>query len=33
MFEVWDRMRFEEYERTRGDSLPSLFSKLATYGV
>jgi transcriptional regulator MraZ len=33
MFEVWDRMRFEEYERTRSDSLPSLFSKLATYGV
>lgn len=33
MFEVWDRQRFEEYERTQGDSLPSLFEKLAAYGV
>jgi len=33
-FEVWDRARFEEYERTQGDSLPALFEKLsAEYGV
>ena len=33
MFEVWDRPRFEEYERTQGDSLPTLFEKLSAYGV
>jgi MraZ protein len=33
MFEVWDRTRFEEYERTHGDSLPTLFDKLSGYGV
>jgi MraZ protein len=33
MFEVWDRARFEEYERTQGDSLPTLFDKLSGYGV
>jgi MraZ protein len=33
MFEVWDRPRFEEYERTQGDSLPTLFEKLSSYGV
>ncbi len=33
MFEVWDRQRFEEYERTEGDSLPTLFEKLSAYGV
>ncbi len=33
MFEVWDRPRFEEYERTQGDSLPTLFEKLAALGV
>ena len=33
MFEVWDRSRFEEYERTQGDSLPTLFEKLAALGV
>ena len=33
MFEVWDRQRFEEYERTQGDALPSLFEKLAALGV
>ena len=33
MFEVWDRSRFEEYERTQGDSLPTLFEKLSAYGV
>jgi MraZ protein len=32
-FEVWDRARFEEYERTQGDSLPSLFDKLSEFGV
>jgi MraZ protein len=33
MFEVWDRQRFDEYERTNGDSLPTLFEKLSAYGV
>jgi MraZ protein len=33
MFEVWDRQRFEEYERTQGDTLPTLFEKLAALGV
>jgi|ERR687891_2084518 MraZ protein len=33
MFEVWDRARFEEYERTQGDTLPTLFEKLSAYGV
>lgn len=32
-FEVWDRRRFEEYERTNGDGLPSLFERLAQLGV
>ena len=32
-FEVWDRTRFEEYERTRQDRLPSLFDKLSSLGV
>ncbi len=32
-FEVWDRQRFEEYERNRGDRLPTLFEKLAGLGV
>lgn len=33
MFEVWDRARFEEYERTQADSLPKLFDKLSALGV
>jgi MraZ protein len=33
MFEVWDRKRFEEYERTQGDSLPTIFEKLSAFGV
>ena len=33
MFEVWDRQRFEEYERMQGDTLPTLFEKLAALGV
>ena len=33
MFEVWGRARFEEYERTQGDALPTLFEKLSAYGV
>lgn len=33
VFEVWDRARFEEYERTQGDSLPTLFEKLSAFGV
>jgi MraZ protein len=32
-FEVWDRPRFEEYERTNGDGLPSLFERLSQLGV
>ena len=32
-FEVWDRSRFEEYERTRQDRLPSLFERLSSLGV
>jgi MraZ protein len=33
MFEVWDRRRFEDYERMHGDSLPTLFDKLRALGV
>ena len=32
-FEVWDRKRFEEYERVNGDELPSGFERLAQLGV
>jgi len=32
-FEVWDRQRFEEYERTRQDRLGTLFDKLSALGV
>jgi len=32
-FEVWDRKRFEEYERMNGDGLPSLFERLSQLGV
>src|SRR5439155_10725150 len=32
-FEVWDRGRFEEYEHTRVDRLPSLFQRLSSLGV
>jgi MraZ protein len=32
-FEVWDRTRFEEYERTNGDGLASLFERLSRLGV
>ena len=32
-FEVWDRTRFEEYERTGQPKLASLFDKLASLGV
>ncbi|MBI3637994.1 MAG: division/cell wall cluster transcriptional repressor MraZ [Candidatus Rokubacteria bacterium] len=33
MFEIWDRQRFDEYDRTEGASLPSLFEKLSEFGV
>ena len=33
MCEVWDRARFDEYERTQGDALPTLFEKLSALGV
>jgi len=32
-FEVWDRTRFEEYERTNGDGLASGFERLSQLGV
>ncbi len=32
-FEIWDRTRFEEYERTNGDGLPSGFERLSQLGV
>jgi MraZ protein len=32
-FEVWDRRRFEEYERMNGDALPTGFERLAQLGV
>ena len=32
-FEVWDRMRFDEYERTNGDGLVSGFDALSQLGV
>jgi MraZ protein len=32
-FEIWDRTRFDEYERTNGDELPSLFERLSQLGV
>lgn len=32
-FEIWDRKRFEEYERTNGDGLPSGFERLSQLGV
>jgi MraZ protein len=33
LFEVWDRQRFEDYERSEGHALPTLFEKLSAYGV
>ena len=32
-FEVWDRARFEEYERTGQEKLTSLFEALSSLGV
>lgn len=32
-FEVWDRKRFEEYERSEQHELPALFGQLANRGV
>jgi MraZ protein len=32
-FEVWDRTRFEEYERVNGDGLASGFERLSQLGV
>jgi MraZ protein len=32
-FEVWDRGRFEEFERNNQGELPSVFDKLASLGV
>lgn len=32
-FEIWDRKRFEEYERMNGDGLASGFERLSQLGV
>ncbi len=32
-FEIWDRQRFEEYERGEQHTLPAVFEKLASLGV
>ena len=32
-FEIWDRRRFEEYERSHGDALASDFTWLSQVGV
>ena len=32
-FEIWDRGRFDEYERTGQPKLPSLYEKLSALGV
>jgi MraZ protein len=32
-FEIWDRKRFDEYERTNGDGLASGFERLSQLGV
>ncbi len=32
-FEVWDRARFVEYERTNGDGIELVFEKLADKGI
>lgn len=33
MFEVWDRQRFDDYERMEGGSLPRLFEQMSVFGV
>jgi MraZ protein len=32
-FEIWDRRRFDEFDRTHQDELPSVFEKLSSLGV
>jgi len=32
-FEIWDRSRFVEYERTNGDGIEAVFEKLADKGI
>jgi len=32
-FEIWDRRRFEEFDRTHQDELPTVFEKLSSLGV
>ena len=32
-FEVWDRRRFEEFDRTHQDDLPTVFERLSSLGV
>lgn len=33
MFEVWDRVRFEEYDRTTADRMPANFERISERGV
>lgn len=32
-FEIWDRRRFEEFDRTHQEELPTIFEKLSSLGV
>lgn len=32
-FEIWDRRRFEEFDRTHQDELPTVFEKLSSLGL
>ncbi len=32
-FEIWDRRRFEEFDRTHQEELPTVFEKLSSLGV
>jgi MraZ protein len=32
-FEIWDRVRFDDFERNHQDDLPSVFDKLSSLGV
>ncbi|MFQ5828260.1 MAG: division/cell wall cluster transcriptional repressor MraZ [Candidatus Methylomirabilia bacterium] len=33
VFEVWDRLRFEEFDRTHQDEIPTVLEKLAAMGI
>jgi len=32
-FEIWDRTKFDEYERNRSERLPTLFDRLSGLGI